>query len=312
MRGGVADRRGVRRPVDPDIRGRDPHPPRSERVPRPRRDRHRALRPGGALGWIPPGVPLHRHDLVAPERRRVRGLSGRDAEGALELVAVVVEELVRAALDHDRLAEVGFGDLRVELLEGQLERALVLADRKGDLPRRDGLHQPPAGLRRMRDGDVVAQREARVDGLPVGPFREIAEKALQLAVRDVDRERNLEAFAAHTHRGRDGLGDVRVRAELLRGDANLLVRRDNERDGLAEPLLDERACLDAREPADEQPADRDAGLDQLRPARDGNGRRGRRRRRVARLCRRRRRRRRRGRRRLVGRRDRREHDEKRD
>ena len=54
VRGGVADRCRVRRPVDADARRREPHPARAERVPGAGRNRLQPLRPG-RVGWAPPG-----------------------------------------------------------------------------------------------------------------------------------------------------------------------------------------------------------------------------------------------------------------
>ena len=67
-------------------------------------------------------------------------------------------------------------------------------------------------------------------------FARSPRKRVQLAVRDVDPERHLVPLAPHPHRGLHGLVDVRRSAELLGRDAQLARRRDDERDGLAEPL----------------------------------------------------------------------------
>ena len=167
------------------------------------------------------GFALHGDDLELADRGRVRGLARRDAERPLELVPVVEEELVRVALDHDRVAEVGLGHGRLQLLVGQLEAALVLADRERELLGRDDLHQAAPGHGLVRHRLQVAEREARVDGLAVGIRPDLREEALQLPARDVDLERHLIALASHAHGELDGLGDVRGGAELRRRDAEL-------------------------------------------------------------------------------------------
>ena len=86
VRGRVAERRRVGRAVDADGRRRDSHPARAERVARARRDRLRVLRPVG-VGRVPRRVALLDDDLEVAERRRVRGLAGRDGEALHELAA---------------------------------------------------------------------------------------------------------------------------------------------------------------------------------------------------------------------------------
>src|SRR4051812_35947230 len=89
----VADRAVLRRAVDADAGGAQPHPARAERVAGTGRDGLLALRPR-RVRRIPPRVlPLH-DDLELAERRRIDGLAGRDAELPYDLHAVVERQQV--------------------------------------------------------------------------------------------------------------------------------------------------------------------------------------------------------------------------
>jgi hypothetical protein len=86
----VPDGRTIRRPVNADSVRAQAHPARSERVPRPRRDRLEAVRPA-RVGRVPPGMADLACDLEAPERRRVGGSPRADRQAADELNPLIEE-----------------------------------------------------------------------------------------------------------------------------------------------------------------------------------------------------------------------------
>src|SRR6185295_3253161 len=94
MRGRVADRGGIRSPVDAYAGRREAHPPCAEWVARARRDRARPRSPR-RVGRVPPGVLLLRDDRELPDRRRIDRLPDRDAEAS---AAAHVRPLVEVEL----------------------------------------------------------------------------------------------------------------------------------------------------------------------------------------------------------------------
>jgi hypothetical protein len=150
---------------------------------------------------------------------------------------------------------------RAAALERNLERRpVVLPDRQREPLRRDHPLEADPRLRLVCDRPEVPEAEARVDGLAIGRRGEIREEALELRLRDVHPERDGEVGRSHADGRLDGLQEVRRGAELTRLDPELARRRDDERQGAVEPVLDERARLGRGEPSDQQTADRDTWL----------------------------------------------------
>ena len=148
----------------------------------------------------------------------------------------------------------------------------VLANREREaleaitcLRRSPGFDLPATGMK-------PRQAERGVDRLASVLRGEADEAALELRLLTSTLSGTANSGRPDAHGELDRLATYGPRRRL----AEELIFRVVEttiRSGLVEPLLDERASPPPRQPADEQPADRDTGLDQLRSKRRRRGRR---------------------------------------
>ena len=92
--GRIADGGRVGRPMDANAAGREPHPARSERVSRPRRDRACPGRPR-RVGRIPPRISLLDGDVVRTNLSRELGFSREDRNTNVRRIGFVASEIVR-------------------------------------------------------------------------------------------------------------------------------------------------------------------------------------------------------------------------
>ena len=225
-------------------------------------------RPGRRLRRVPPRMALLRHDLPAPERRRIRRLAGRNAEDPLERRAVVEVELLRLAPDHEHLAEVVLGHRGADHLERQLERLpRVLAQRERQRVEADDLLQPPAVDRRGALGHEMGEPELRVDGVAPGLAAETCQEPSQASLVDLDAERDRSAGPSRTESGFDRLANARTRPELGRREPLLPGLGDHELERAVESQLHRGDRLPGGEPAHVLSRNRDPVADGARPDR---------------------------------------------
>ena len=239
VRGRVADRRGVRRAVDADVRRRDPHPARAERVPGPGRHGIGVLRPAATAADTTTGSAACSRSRsrraasgtpTARSRRRTSGrTSPRRSRGAGSS---------RGGSRSPRRARptATFG-LRTSRTPSADRRAAVRRERvRIARPVREALETPP--LLRLDRARLHARRARSARPRPRGRARGRGARrtsgrapATTVDVERDDRARPREARAA------DGLRDVRPsrRARQARGSIVRVVVDDERRAGARTP-----------------------------------------------------------------------------
>ena len=197
----------------------------------------RSFSPGGARRWVPPRVSLLDDDLELPDRCRVRRLPGRHAEHPPKLRAVVEEQLLRVAPDHDRPVEVRLCHLCGKLPERQRQRfATVGAQREPQLPYGQVSHQPAPRRGGDDHGREPLESDAGVDGLAPKAALEPIDSVREPRLPDLHGQRHHDVRSTHARSAVDGLAHLSGGAELGRADRDRQRRRDDERELAREPL----------------------------------------------------------------------------
>src|SRR5436190_10116121 len=230
VRGGIADRGVVWRPVDPDALSRQAHPPRAEGVARPGRDRLEAARPRG-VGRPPPRPQLHVDDRELTERRGIDRLARGDAERAGEVAADVVAELVHAASDHDHGPERRARHLRSDRSHCDPHTAVLREPQRAHEPLERRIHKDLAP-----GGRVAELRHEILDACHRRVLRRIREALVEppdVRARRVGVDPRLErdrSKLVRVERARNAVCDSHRRAEASRSEPPvLLAERDAHR-----------------------------------------------------------------------------------
>ena len=265
VRGRVADRRGVGRAVDPDVRRRDPHPARAERVararagPDPRRppsrtaaDTTRGSAACSRSRSSPSGVGNADCPVATPNQRTNFALSKNS-------------EALRLAQDDDRLVELGGGHLRL------LDRRTGAGSAPGCCaPAPCESHEPVAstledaglpGTRSPAASTPARARRARRSAFAIEALAELLDVGADPRLRDLDVERDDRAGprqARTANRLRDVRRALRARSARARSSASSSTTRTER---ALKAFVTAFVALNGHEPADPHASDRHAERD---------------------------------------------------